>query len=203
MDGLFFSVNVVHSFICAYSWRSLFIYFYLFIFRKLFHFKEFYIIEILIVSYPNDVIVILISNCLIEITSIEVFCNLLCRFHMTGWASSSQLYPILCWVYLIECSFRLLVRTCQSGACFYICCCSRCVFYVQRLASTEELVSPIWSSLCRFHSQSDGLVRNPDESFRWSTRGLHHICSSSIRVDFLQLSTGSRWSQPTTNWEEN
>ena len=27
--------------------------------------KEFYIIEILIVSYPNDVIVILISNCLI------------------------------------------------------------------------------------------------------------------------------------------
>ena len=44
----------------------------------------FYIIEILIVSYPNDVIIISISNCLIEITSLEVFFNLLCRFHMTG-----------------------------------------------------------------------------------------------------------------------
>ena len=53
-------------------------------FRKLFNRKEFYIIEILIVLYPSDVIVILISICLIEVTSIVVFCNLLCRFHMTG-----------------------------------------------------------------------------------------------------------------------
>ena len=48
-----------------------------FFLRKLFHRKEFYIIEILIVSYPSDVIVILISICLIEVTSIVVFCNLL------------------------------------------------------------------------------------------------------------------------------
>ena len=40
--------------------------------RKLFHRKEFYIIEILIVSYPSDVMVILISICLIEVTSIVV-----------------------------------------------------------------------------------------------------------------------------------
>ena len=44
-------------------------------FRKLFYHKEFYINDILIESYPNDVIVILTSNCLIEITSIVVFCN--------------------------------------------------------------------------------------------------------------------------------
>ena len=41
-----------------------------FFFRKLFHRNKCYIIEILIVSYPKDVIVILISNCLMEITSV-------------------------------------------------------------------------------------------------------------------------------------
>ena len=44
-----------------------------FLLENYFSVKEFYIIEILIVSYPNDVIVILISNCLIEIMSIKVF----------------------------------------------------------------------------------------------------------------------------------